>query len=121
LADDALIGTEGSGWAQVNAELAFERSGPERIYSSIVLLEHWIACLRRTPNASVHAATIGRFVAHLATLRNMSIAVTTKLVNGESPVVEAALVKDIGTEFEQSIPAVIEAAIAMDPEGDVEP
>lgn len=121
LADDALIGTEGSGWAQVNAELAFERSGPERIYSSIVLLEHWIACLRRTPGASVHAATIGRFAAHLATLRNMSIAVTTKLVNGESPVVEAALVKDIGTEFEQSIPAVIEAAIAMDPEGAVDP
>jgi hypothetical protein len=30
--------------------------------------------------------------------------------------VEAALVKDIGTEFEQSIPAVIEAAIAMDPD-----
>jgi hypothetical protein len=29
--------------------------------------------------------------------------------------VEAALVKDIGTEFEQSIPAIIEAAIAMDP------
>lgn len=121
LADDALIGTEGSGWAQVNAELAFERSGPERIYSSIVLLEHWIACLRRTPGAPVHAATIGRFAAHLATLRNMSIAVTTKLVNGESPVVEAALVKDIGTEFEQSIPAVIEAAIAMDPEGAVDP
>lgn len=116
LADDALIGHEGSGWAQVNAELAFERSGPERVYSSIVLLEHWITCLRKTPTASAHAATIGRFATHLATLRNMSIAVTAKLVNGESPLVEAALVKDIGTEFEQSIPAVIEAAIAMDPD-----
>jgi hypothetical protein len=116
LADDALIGNEGSGWAQVNAELAFERSGPERVYSSIVLLEHWITCLRKTPTASAHAATIGRFATHLATLRNMSIAVTAKLVNGESPLVEAALVKDIGTEFEQSIPAVIEAAIAMDPD-----
>jgi hypothetical protein len=120
LADDALIGNEGSGWAQVNAELAFERSGPERVYSSIVLLEHWISCLRKTPAASVHAATIGRFATHLATLRNMSIAVTAKLVNGESPLVEAALVKDIGTEFEQSIPAVIEAAIAMDPDAPVD-
>ncbi|MBT9465925.1 acyl-CoA dehydrogenase family protein [Hydrogenophaga sp.] len=116
LADDALIGNEGSGWAQVNAELAFERSGPERVYSSIVLLEHWITCLRNTPAVSAHAATIGRFATHLATLRNMSIAVTAKLVNGESPLVEAALVKDIGTEFEQSIPAVIGAAIAMDPD-----
>src|SRR3990167_3054958 len=120
LADDALIGNEGSGWAQVNAELAFERSGPERVYSSIVLLEHWITCLRRSPDASAHAAAIGRFATHLATLRNMSIAVTAKLVNGESPLVEAALVKDIGTEFEQSIPAVIEAAIAMDPDAPVD-
>jgi hypothetical protein len=120
LADDALIGQEGSGWAQVNAELAFERSGPERIYSSIVLLEHWISCLRRMPGAAVHAATIGRFATHLSTLRNMSIAVTSKLVNGESPIVEAALIKDIGTEFEQSIPAILEAAIAMDPDAPVD-
>lgn len=120
LADDALVGNEGDGWAQVNAELAFERSGPERIYSSIVLLEHWISCLRNSPDASAYTATIGRFATHLATLRNMAIAVTSKLVNGESPVVEAALVKDIGTEFEQSIPAVIEAAIAMNPDAAVD-
>nr|WP_315189750.1 acyl-CoA dehydrogenase family protein [uncultured Albidiferax sp.] len=121
LADDTLIGTEGSGWEQVNAELAFERSGPERVYSSIVLLEHWISCLRRSPDAARHAETVGRFATHLATLRNMSIAVTHKLVLGESPVVEAALIKDIGTEFEQSIPALIEAAIACDPDAPVDP
>lgn len=116
LADDALIGNEGSGWEQVNAELAFERSGPERIYSSIVLLEHWIACLRQSADFSAHVVTIGRFATHLASLRLMSIAVTSKLVNGESPVVEAALVKDVGTEFEQSIPAIIEAAIGLNPD-----
>ena len=80
-----------------------------------MLLEHWITCLRRSTDAGNHAATVGRFATHLASLRNMSIAVTSKLVNGESPVVEAALVKDIGTEFEQSIPVIIEAAIAADP------
>jgi len=42
LREDALIGSEGRGWEQVTAELAFERSGPERIYSSIVLLEPWL-------------------------------------------------------------------------------
>jgi hypothetical protein len=115
LADDALVGAEGAGWAQVNAELAFERSGPERIYSSIVLLEHWIACLRGTPQAARHAETIGRLATHLATLRAMSIAVTTKLVQGESPIVEAALVKDIGTTFEQSIPVIVQAALGDDP------
>ena len=122
LADDALIGNEGAGWEQVNAELAFERSGPERIYSSIALLEHWLACLRRSPCAATqHVEALGRFATHLATLRHMSIAVTTRLAAGESPIVEAALVKDLGTSFEQEIPQFIEAAIAADPEAAVDP
>ena len=120
LADDALIGEEGDGWAQVNAELAFERSGPERIYSSIVLLEHWIACLRRDGHAARDVETIGRLATHLATLRNMSVAVTTKLVAGESPVIEAALVKDIGTTFEQEIPTLLANAVGADPAADVD-
>ena len=112
---DALIGSEGQGWQQVTAELAFERSGPERLYSSIVLLDRWLQWLRASGEAEQHLETVGRFASHLATLRQMSIAITAKLANGESPVVEAALVKDIGTEFEQSIPAIIEAAAASDP------
>lgn len=120
LSDDALVGEEGAGWAQVNAELAFERSGPERIYSSIVLLEHWLALLRGTPAAQCHAPTVGRLATHLATLRGMSIAVTSKLARGESPVVEAALVKDMGTTFEQSIPLLLEAVLGADPAAEVD-
>jgi len=112
---DALIGDEGQGWHQVNAELAFERSGPERLYSSIVLLDRWITWLKDRGEFEQHAQAIGRFAAHLFTLRHMSIAVTAKLARGESPVVEAALVKDIGTEFEQSIPAFVEAALTATP------
>jgi alkylation response protein AidB-like acyl-CoA dehydrogenase len=108
LAADALIGEEGKGWEQVTAELAFERSGPERLYSSIVLFDEWLAFVRtkagRTPQALQLA---GRIVAQLAPLRAMSIAVTGRLVKGESPVVEAALVKDLGTGVEQLIPAAI--------------
>lgn len=114
---DALIGSEGEGWAQVNAELAFERSGPERIYSSIVLLQHWIDTLRQSGHAESHAGTIGRLATHLAALRHMSISVTARLVSGESPVVEAALVKDLGTEFEQSIPALVMGEAGGDPLG----
>ena len=108
LGENALIGEEGKGWEQVTAELAFERSGPERLYSSIVLFDEWLAFVRtkagRTPE-SVRLA--GRIVAQLAPLRGMSIAVTGKLTQGESPVVEAALVKDLGTGVEQLIPAAI--------------
>jgi len=121
LAEEALIGQEGSGWAQVNAELAFERSGPERIYSSIVLLEQWLSVLRRQTDVAHHMATLGRFTAHLMTLRNLSVTVTAKLVAGESPIVEAALVKDIGTEFEQSVPALLEAILANNPDAAMDP
>lgn len=108
LAPDALIGAEGQGWEQVTAELAFERSGPERLYSSIVLFDQWLAYVRSLaspPAASVQLA--GKVLARLAPLRAMSIAVQEKLARGESPVVEAALVKDIGTGVEQMIPEAI--------------
>jgi hypothetical protein len=121
LPQDALVGGEGTGWEQVTAELAFERSGPERIYSSAVLLDHWISCIKRSPDANRHAALVGKLVAQLVALRNMSIAVTAQLAKGRSPVTEAALVKDLGTEFEQSIPAALEAVISMDPAARVDP
>ena len=108
LADDALIGVEGDGWRQVTAELAFERSGPERIYSSIVVLNEWIKLLRE-PIAADPASRVaaGRLLARLATLRAMSIAVVARLAAGESPATVAALTKDLGTELEQMMPLVI--------------
>jgi hypothetical protein len=105
---DALIGSEGGGWAQVTAELAFERSGPERIYSSMVLFDEWLAWIRTPEGKSPESARLaGKLFSQLAPLRAMSIAVTDKIVNGESPVVEAALVKDLGVTLEQLMPTAI--------------
>jgi len=120
LGEDALIGAEGAGWEQVTAELAFERSGPERLYSSIVLLDAWIGHLRTERSDDVRAqALVGRLVSHLATLRAMSVAVTDLLARGESPVIAAALVKDLGTELEQHIPVLIADALGAWPELEV--
>lgn len=121
LGEDALVGEEGSGWKQVNAELAFERSGPERFYSSLVLLDLWAETLRRTGANSQETALLGSFISQLSCLRNLSLALTALLAKGQSPVVEAALVKDIGTEFEQAIPAAIAAAMAAHPDEPVDP
>ena len=115
LGEDAIVGQEGEGWAQVTAELAFERSGPERIYSSIALFDAWIAHVRSRPvpdDASVVLA--GRLATHLAVLRELCVAVTSKLAAGGSPVVEAALVKDLGTELEQAMPVAIADVIGAD-------
>lgn len=108
LSEDALIGSEGQGWEQVNAELAFERSGPERLFSSIVLFDEWLAFIR-TPEGYTEASArlAGKILTRLAPLRAMSVALTEQLAQGKSPVVEAALVKDLGTTLEQEIPAAI--------------
>jgi alkylation response protein AidB-like acyl-CoA dehydrogenase len=108
LSDDALIGAEGKGWEQVTAELAFERSGPERIFSSIVLFDEWLNYIRTPQGATPESTRLaGKIISQLAPLRAMCLAVTEKLVQGESPVVEAALVKDLGTGVEQYIAAAI--------------
>jgi alkylation response protein AidB-like acyl-CoA dehydrogenase len=111
----ALVGAEGEGWKQVTAELAFERSGPERIYSSVVLLDAWIAHLQAAGRTDANAL-VGSLIAELATLRAMSIACTARLVLGESPVVEASLVKDRGTTFEQMLPIAIGDDLASHPD-----
>ena len=55
LGEDALVGSEGSGWDQVTAELAFERSGPERFYSAIALFDVWLGYLREHHSADAWA------------------------------------------------------------------
>jgi alkylation response protein AidB-like acyl-CoA dehydrogenase len=107
LSADALLGEEGAGWRQANAELAFERSGPERVWSNAVLLDAWIAHLRKVDAKGGRVEQVGSFTTQLAALRAMSIAVTARLAMGEQPVVEASLLKDLGTSFEQEIPIVI--------------
>jgi alkylation response protein AidB-like acyl-CoA dehydrogenase len=108
LEEDSLIGEEGNGWEQVTAELAFERSGPERFYTSMVLFDEWLDFVRtsagRTPESERLA---GRILSQLAPIRALSLAVTAKLESGASPVIEAALVKDLGTAVEQLIPEAI--------------
>jgi alkylation response protein AidB-like acyl-CoA dehydrogenase len=122
LAADALIGTEGDGWRQVNAELAFERSGPERIYSSVVLLDAWtrhVQAAGRFDSATSELA--GRLTAQLAALRALSISVTTQLEAGERPLMEASLIKDLGTSYEQSTPLLIGDDLGAHPDEPVDP
>lgn len=116
---DALVGEEGSGWAQVTAELALERSGPERVYSSMVLIDGWLAHLRA--NGAPEPAQVrlaGRLAANLAVLRAMSLAVTRRLNEGADAGLAAVLVKDLGTGFEQAVPEWIGQALRAGPAPD---
>lgn len=116
LAPEALIGQEGAGWEQVNAELAFERSGPERLYSSMALVECFIReCRQQGWDSPAIQSTVGEIAARLAVLRAMSLAVTAKLANGQNPALEATLVKDYGTSLEQDIPKLIDRCLGLYP------
>lgn len=122
LADDALVGAEGQGWEQVMAELAFERSGPERIYASVVLLDAWLTHLRAVGRDDpARHALVGGMLARMGALRAMSLACTARLAAGESPVAEASLVKDLGTSFEQDVPRLVADDLASHPDEPCDP
>lgn len=112
--DDMVVGEVDGGWKMVTGELAFERSGPDRFLSTYQLLAESIRMLGSEPDDRA-ANEIGRFVAHLATLRRMSTSVAGMLHRGQQPLVEAALVKDIGTTFEREIPEVFRHLIPTEP------
>jgi alkylation response protein AidB-like acyl-CoA dehydrogenase len=117
LAAEALIGVEGEGWAQCMAELSLERSGPERLYSSILVLDLWLDHLRAGERRDERTlALVGTLVSQLAVLRALSLALTGQLVRGERPEAAAALYKDLATAFEQAVPALISDAVAAQPE-----
>ena len=112
--DDMLVGTEGGGWGQVTAELAFERSGPERYLSCIRLLLELIREASQDPTER-QAVAIGKLVAQLANLRQMSLSVAGMLQDGKSPALEASVVKDLGAVFEQSLPGIAQDLSELEP------
>jgi hypothetical protein len=108
-----LIGAEGDGWRQVGAELAFERSGPERYLSSIRLFLEFLRIVGPKPSEA-ERLLIGEMTARMWTLRQMSLSIAGKLAAGENPAVAAAVVKDLGTTLEQDLPRDVQA---LAPEG----
>jgi len=117
LSHDFLIGTEGEGWDQVTAELAYERSGPERYLSSIQILLALVDELKANPSERGTIA-VGELMARLATLRAMSLSLASMLEKGQNPSLEATVVKDLGTGFEQTLPDIAQSLIDLEPDPD---
>lgn len=109
--EDALLGEEGAGWSQVNAELAYERSGPERFLSTAPLL---FELARRLQPSS--APQVGKLIAELQTLRALAAGVSDGLERGESTGIRAALVKDLGTRLEGRIVDAVRELHPVEPD-----
>lgn len=111
--DNMVLGKIGYGWTQVTSELAHERSGPERFLSTLPLL---LALIRvADPADRRQACAIGQLVAQLWTLRRLSLRIAGALDRGEAPDVAAALVKDLGTTFENEVIDVARAIAPVEP------
>ncbi|MHA7652385.1 acyl-CoA dehydrogenase family protein [Mycobacterium sp. ML4] len=111
--DDMVFGDIGDGWRQVTSELAFERSGPERFLSTFVLLA---ACAdRMAGNAIPRDTNLGRLVARVAGLHQMSTAVAGALERHEPADIPAAVVKVLGTTTEGDIAEVADMQDSPDP------
>ncbi len=121
LPDEALLGREGDGWRQVTAELAFERSGPDRFLSAFTLLVEAVRALG--PAAPERAAvTIGRLTSHILVLRRLSRSVAGMLQAGADPALQAAVVKDLGNVLEQETVEVVRLLCDVEPsEHDADP
>src|SRR5690606_33209806 len=105
--DEMLLGNPGDGWHQVTSELAHERSGPDRFLSVMPILQLlYERCQSRDLDRETRQA-FGRLFAIYMTFRSMSLSIARRLDAGDLPAVEAALVKDMGTQFENQAVEVI--------------
>ena len=110
---DAVLGTVGAGWAQVMAELGFERSGPERFLSTMPLLE----AAGRVAGVRDHPP-LGMALGRLWALRHACSDVAAALSADREPGLGGLIVKDLGTVFESTVIETVRellAAVGEDP------
>ncbi len=114
VADECLVGQAGNGWEQVISELGYERSGPERFLSAFRVIVEFVREIEGDASPD-QAALLGRLIAHLVTLRRMSISVAGMLEAGQTPITEAALIKDLGNSYERMVPEIVRCAMDRHP------
>jgi alkylation response protein AidB-like acyl-CoA dehydrogenase len=107
---DRLLGVVDGGWAQVTAQLAFERGGPERVLSTYPLLARAMAHPVVAADPAL-CGQLGRLLARLTVLRRLCAELALAMDAGAAPVVQAATCKFLGTKFEHDVLALGRAAV----------
>ena len=113
--DEMVLGELGAGWRQVTGELAFERSGPERFLSTFPLLSRpargaggeWVR--RRSASSVSSSAGCGRCAGCRSPWPG-------RWRPGEAPELAAAVVKDLGTRYENEIVDAARLLVATPPD-----
>jgi alkylation response protein AidB-like acyl-CoA dehydrogenase len=112
--DELVLGEVGSGWLQNTSELAFERAGPERWLSTYLLVEQFVR-EGRCDHVRGRAA-VGEALAQWWAIRALSLSVARLIDAGESPAAESALVKELGTRFEQDVLDAVWQLVVCEPQ-----
>jgi acyl-CoA dehydrogenase len=98
-----VIGAVGTGWEQVTAQLAFERGGAERFLSTYPLLDALVRATADRGGDDAAAERIGELVGRLRGLRAFAWQVAERMDAGVAPIAQAAMLKMLGTKFEQDV------------------
>jgi alkylation response protein AidB-like acyl-CoA dehydrogenase len=112
--DEMVLGELGSGWAQNTSELAFERAGPERWLSTYLLVEQLLREDRVIDDRA--RVVVGEALAQWWAIRALSLSVARLIDSGQAPVAESALVKELGTRFEQHVLDAVWRLVDLDPD-----
>lgn len=118
--DELLLGDVGGGWAQNTSELAFERGGPERWLSVYLLVEELLRSRPQLFGGERERIVLGDAVARWWAIRRLSLSVARMIDSGEAPAVQSALVKEMGTRFEQDVLVSVQRLVALEPERDAD-
>jgi alkylation response protein AidB-like acyl-CoA dehydrogenase len=113
--DELVLGEVGMGWVQNTSELAYERGGPDRWLSTFLVVQEWLRRHEGTEIDERGLAVLGWATARWWALRNMSLAVARLIDEGRAPAVESALVKEMGTRFEQDVLAAVNDLVEIQP------
>jgi len=112
--DDLVLGDLGAGWAQNTSELAFERGGPDRWLSTYLIVEELLRA--SGPDVPTPAVDLlGAAVAEYRVLHNLSLSVARMIDDRRAPSAEAAMVKEMGTRFEQDVLCAVLEVCDLDP------
>ena len=113
--DELVLGELGMGWAQNTSELAYERGGPDRWLSTYGIVEEFLRLNEGTRLGDRAAEMLGWATARWWGLRNLSLSVARLIDDGQAPSVESALVKEMGTRFEQDVLQRVVELVDLEP------
>jgi 3-oxocholest-4-en-26-oyl-CoA dehydrogenase alpha subunit len=114
ISDDHRLGGVGDGWKQNTSELVLERGGVDRWMSLFPVIEKWAPTAPALGPAAL--GDLGIMTARFWGLRGLCLSLARLADAGESPITEAAMVKEMATRFEQDCVEMIARHLGRAPD-----